>query len=87
MLLQPHFGPDGDEYVTRSQAAKLMGVAPNTINTWEKRDYLKRVPGLPPRKALYLLSDVIEAEKAARDAALAHCGTRVVRHFVDEDAA
>lgn len=89
ILIRSHFGPDGEEYVTRQQAARLMGVDPRTISTWERRDYLKRVQGFPPRKPLYLLSDVIDAEKSARDAAIRTSGTqaRVVRHFVDEDAA
>lgn len=81
--ISPHIGPDGEEYVTRQQAAKLMGVAPNTISTWVARGHLVRVEGCPPRRPLYRMADVVEAEFKAREAAVRTSGaeTRVRRNF------
>ena len=79
----PHRSPDGEEFVTRQQAAALMGVKPDTIATWERRGHLARIPGCPPRRPLYRMADVIDAEYKARQAALRTSGTetRVRRHF------
>lgn len=81
--ISPHIGPDGEEYVSRQQAAKLMGVAPNTISTWVARGHLTRVPGCPPRRPLYRMADVVEAEFKAREAALRTSGSeaRARRNF------
>lgn len=84
-----HLGPDGEQYLTRKQAAKLMGITPKTIGTWEARGHLARLSGCPPRKPIYRLSDVIDAEYEARAAAVRTSGsdTRVVRRFDDRAAA
>lgn len=81
--ISPHIGPDGEEYVTRQQAAKLMGVAPNTISTWVARGHLTPVEGCPPRHPLYRMSDVVEAEFKAREAARRTSGSeaRARRNF------
>lgn len=86
--VESHYGPDGEEYVTRQGAAELMGVAPNTVSTWEKRGHLSRVPGCPPRCPLYRLTDVIEAEYRSREAALRTSGSeaRVTRRFLPQAA-
>jgi hypothetical protein len=83
MLLDTHTGPDGTPYVTRKHAAELMGVAPVTITTWCRRGYLKPIEGCPPRRLLFSLDDVAEAERLAREAALRTSGSeeRVVRRF------
>lgn len=81
--ITPHLGPDGEEYITRQQAAALMGVKPDTIATWERRGHLVRVEGCPPRRPLYRMADVVEAEFKAREAAVRTSGaeTRVRRNF------
>lgn len=70
-----HLGPDGEKYLTRNQAAKLMGVTAKTVGTWEARGHLDRLPGCPPRRPIYALADVIEAEYKARMNAARTSGT------------
>lgn len=83
MLLEVHVGPDGERYVTRKHAAQLAGVAPVTITHWVRMGYLKPLDGCPPRRLLFRLDDVAEAEKQAHDAAVRTSGSdkRVIRRF------
>lgn len=68
-------GPDGEEYWTTAQAAAVMDVSPSTISTWRGRGYLRPVAGSPPRRPLYRRTDVVQAEKAAYEAALRTSGS------------
>lgn len=62
----PVLSPDGEEYVLTKEAAEAMGVSPCTVTQWRNRGYLRPVEGSPPRKPLYRMRDVEDAEHQAR---------------------
>ncbi|WP_307801573.1 MerR family transcriptional regulator [Actinomadura violacea] len=68
-------GPDAEEYWTTAQAAAALGVSPSTISTWRTRGYMDPVEGSPPRRPIYRRADVVQAEKAAYQAALRTSGS------------
>jgi predicted site-specific integrase-resolvase len=74
-LLLPDAAEDGETYVFTKAAAEAMGVAECTVSQWRRRGYLEPVPGSPPRKPLYRLSDVRRAEKLTRDNAIRVSGS------------
>ncbi len=77
-----HLDSDGQQYVTRQQAAALKGVCPRTVDRWVRIGYLAPIPDCPPRRRLFLLGDVDEAERLAYLAAVRTSGSdkRVQRH-------
>lgn len=85
MRLEVHRDPDGEAYVTRQQAAELKGVKPRTVDRWVRIGYLKPVEGCPPRRRLFRLADVDEAELKAYQAAVRTSGSdkRVTRAISD----
>jgi hypothetical protein len=74
-LLLPEPASDGEIYILTKDAAAAMGVAVCTVSQWRRRGYLEPVPGSPPRKPLYRLSDVRRAEKLTRDNAIRVSGS------------
>ncbi|WP_405149460.1 helix-turn-helix domain-containing protein [Sphaerisporangium sp. NBC_01403] len=83
MLVSAHLSPDGEQFLTRKQAAEQMGVHPDTITTWVRNGYLTALDGCPPRRQMYARSDVEHAEKLAYEAALRTSGSgkRVERNL------
>lgn len=83
--VEAHLGPDGERYVTRAHAAELKGVSTDTLDGWVRKGYLSPVPGCPPRRRLFRLADVDEAELKAYQAAVRTSGSdkRVTRAFSD----
>lgn len=71
----PAPGPDGRIWLTTKQAAQELRVAPCTITTWRYKGYLTPHQDSPPRHPMYCLDDLIQAERAAREAALRTSGT------------
>lgn len=74
MLLPPEH-TDGETYLLTKAAAEAMGVAVPTISQWRRRGLIDPVPGSPPRKPLYRLSDLRRAEQRARENYIAATGT------------
>lgn len=74
-------GPDGEQYVTRQQAATIKGVTDKTIDRWVRVGYLTPIPGSQPGLRIFRLDDVDNAETRAYEAALATSGSdkRVTR--------
>ncbi|MER7361905.1 hypothetical protein [Nonomuraea wenchangensis] len=70
-----HYDPDGEPCVTRQQAALLKGVKPATVDRWVRIGYLAPIPGCPPRRRLFKVSDVDEAEQRAYEAAVRTSGS------------
>lgn len=83
MLITCHMSLDGEQFLTRKQAAEQMGVHPDTITTWVRNGYLAALDGCPPRRQLYARSDVEHAERLAYQAALRTSGSgkRVERNL------
>lgn len=82
MEIVAHIGPDGERYVDRVNAAKLMGVDPDTVSGWVAQGRLAAVG--PRRYQLFRLEDVQNAELAAHDGAVRTSGSdvRVKRNLV-----
>ena len=74
-LLLPPERDDGETYLLTKAAAEAMGVAVPTISQWRRRGLIDPVPGSPPRKPLYRLSDLRRAEQRARENYIAATGT------------
>ena len=68
---------DGETYLLTKAAAEAIGVAECTVSQWRRRGLLEPVPGSPPRKPLYRLSDLRKAEQVARENAIRTSGTDV----------
>jgi hypothetical protein len=62
---------DGRTYVSTRQAAAAVDVAPCTISRWKREQLLTPLPGSPPRQPMYDLEAVRDAERAARQKAIA----------------
>ena len=75
MPLEVHYDPDGEPYVTRTQAAAAKGVSAGTIDRWVRVGYLQPVDGCPPRRRLFKLADVDAAELLAYEAAMRTSGS------------
>lgn len=71
----PAPAPDGETYLTTRQAAQVARVADCTITSWRKKNLLVPHPGSPPRKPIYLMDDVLTAERQAWQNALEASGT------------
>jgi hypothetical protein len=67
----PPAASDGETYLFTKDAAQAMGIAPCTVSQWKKKGYIKPVPGSPPRKPLYALSALQQAEQETRERAIA----------------
>ncbi len=61
-----------NELVTTSEAARLAGVAVNTITTWRDRGTLTPAGTDDRGRPLYRFLDVAKAERATRDRARRH---------------
>lgn len=70
-----HYDPDGEPCVTRQQAAVLKGVKPATVDRWVRIGYLAPIPGCPPRRRLFKVADVDEADRLAYEAAVRTSGS------------
>lgn len=71
----PEVTRDGETYLTTRQAAQLAKVADCTITSWRKKKLLTPVDGSPPRRPLYRMTDVLDAEVQAWKNAIAASGT------------
>ena len=74
-LLLPPVSADGETYLFTKAAAEAIGVAECTVSQWRRRGLLEPVPGSPPRKPLYRLTDLRRAEQVARANAIRTSGT------------
>jgi hypothetical protein len=74
-MLLPAAAADGETYLFTKAAAAAMGVADCTISQWRRRGLLEPVPGSPPRKPLYRLTDLRKAEREARENAIRTSGS------------
>ena len=71
----PDESPDGETYLTVTQAAMIAGVKPPAVRRWVKVGYLTPAAKDGRGRALYTFAAVTKAEKAARDAAIRTSGT------------
>jgi hypothetical protein len=61
-VILPDPAPDGEIYLTTTQAAEWCGLTKGRIVQWRMAGMLEPIPGCPPRKPFYHLADVIRAE-------------------------
>jgi len=66
---------DGRILMATTLAADVLGVNPSTVSRWRSLGYLSPAPGGTARKPLYAWDDVLEAQRLARDAAIATSGS------------
>ncbi len=74
-MLLPSAAPDGEQYLFTKEAAEAMGVAVCTVSSWRRKGLISPLPGSPPRKPLYSLAQLRQAEEQTRERAIAATGT------------
>ena len=80
-VLLPEAAFDGETYLTAAEGGEAFGIGAAAVRRWKRLGYLQAA--VPGRPELYAFTALAEAEKKARDAAIATSGTdkRVQRNI------
>jgi hypothetical protein len=74
-VLLPDAACDGETYLTAAEGGEAFGVSAAAVRRWKRLGYLKAAVTDGRGRSLYSFTALAEAEKIARDAAIATSGT------------